>query len=231
MKKESKIVSKKRLLITNERLDELAALISKYCTQIAWKATLRDGAVVTFDSLTELQQYSNFGSAKIIGIKVNGYSDDFSTRINATISMEYPTLKRFGECVFEFKSVDKHTVFKNEIQAFFDKCVEGELAYQVGKWLSALVLLGTVLFIVFTKIKVAAESFFLIITFYFMLIGFAFLVSIAISTKVWDRIYPAVVFSIGEEATRYEKSKKWRTGIFWSVIVAGALGLILNLLH
>ena len=49
MKKESKIVSKKRLLITNERLDELAALISKYCTQIAWKATLRDGAVVTFD--------------------------------------------------------------------------------------------------------------------------------------------------------------------------------------
>lgn len=165
MKKESQLITSKRLLITNERLDELQNLLSKYCSQIGWEATLTDDTIISFDSFEELQQYSNFGSTRLLGIKFAGHSDDFKTRIIVTISRKYPSLKHFGECSFEFASEDQYTLFKKEIQDFFDKCVEGELTYQVGRWLSALVLLGTVLFPVFTKIKVVAESHFLIITF------------------------------------------------------------------
>lgn len=54
--------------------------------------------------------------------------------------------------------------------------------------------------------------------------------SIAISTKVWDLAFPNIVFAIGEGVEQYEKLKKLRSNIFWCVIVAGIIGLILNLL-
>lgn len=230
MKKESQIICKKRLLITKERLAELQNLLSKYCTRIDWQATLTDGTTVTFDSFEELQNYSNFGSAKILGIKASGRSDDFKTTINVNISREYPTLKRFGECSFKFASEDQYTVFRKEIEDFFDVCVEGELGYQMGRWLLALALLGTVLFTAFTLIKVNAESIVLIALFYLMLVGFAFWVSISFSTKVWDLVFPNIVFAIGEGVARYEKFIKWRSNIFWGVLVATAISILVGLI-
>lgn len=230
MKKESQIYSKKRLLITNERLGELQNLLSKYCTHIDWKATLTDGTTVTFDSFEELQKYSNFGSARILGIKATGRSDDFKTTIIVNISREYLSLKRFGECSFEFASEDQYTVFRKEIQDFFEKCVEGEFAYQLGRWLFALALLGVVLFAAFKFINFNTDSAFLIIVFLLMLAGVAFWMSITFSTKVWDLAYPSIVFAIGEGVVRYEKFKKWRSNTFWGVIVAAAISFLVGLI-
>ena len=229
MKKESQIICKKRLLITKERLEELQNLISKYCTRIDWRATLTDGTTVTFDSFEELQNYSNFGSARILGIKASGRSNDFKTTINVNISREYPALKHFGECRFEFASEDQYTVFRKEIKDFFDKCVEGELGFQVGRWLLALVLLGMVLFTAFTLMKITSESIVLIILFYLMLVGFAFWLTISISTKVWDLVFPSIVFAVGEGIARYEKFIKWRSNVFWGVLVATAISLLVGL--
>ena len=230
MKKEGQIINRKRLLITNERLVELQNLLSKYCTQIDWKAILTDGTTISFDSFEELQQYSNFGSTKIFGINSDGRSDDFKTIIKVTISRKYPILKQFGECSFEFASEDQYTVFRKEIKEFFEKCVEGEITYQVGRWLFALALLGIVLFTISTLVKVTAESIFLIILSYFMIAGLTLWLSILFSTKVWDFILPSIVFAIGEGVARYEKIKKLRSNIFWCVLVAAAIGVLVDLI-
>ena len=230
MKKESQIIIRKRLLITNERLVELQNLLSKYCTHIGWEAILTDGTTISFDSFEELQRYSNFGSTKILGIKSTGRSDDFETTIKVTISREYPILKKFGECCFKFASEDQHTVFRKEIKEFFEKCVEGEITYQLGRWLFALALLGVVLFTAFKSITFNSESVFLIVLFFFMLAGFTFWISIMISTKLWDFIFPSIVFAIGEGIARYEKTKKLRSNIFWCVLVAAAIGVLVGLI-
>lgn len=228
MKKEGQIITKKRLLITNERLAELESLLSKYCAQVDWKATLIDGTTITFDSFEELQHYSNFGSSKILGIKADGHSDDYTTRIDVSISREYPILKRFGECNFKFASEDQFTVFKKETQTFFEKCVEGEVTYQAGKWGSAFVLIGLVLYTASKYIKVTAGDIFLIYLSSIMLAGALFWLLITVSAKIWDYIIPSITFAIGEGIARYEKSKKLRSNIFWGVIIAGIIGFLLN---
>ena len=216
------------MLITVERLVELQNLLSKYCTRIDWIATLTDGTTVTFDSFEEMKNYSNFGRAKILGIKAFGRSDDFKTIINVTISREYPTLKRFGECSFKFDSEDQHTVFRNEIENFFDKCVEGELPYQTGRWISVLVLLGVVLFATFSLFQIPTEKTVLTSVFVFILTGFTLWLSIMVSTKVWDHIFPSIVFAVGEEEKRYEKHKKTISSIFWGVIIAAIVAIVVN---
>ena len=230
MKKEGQIINKKRLLITNERLGELKTLLSKRCSQVDWKATLTDGTAATFDSFEELQEYSNFGSAKILGIKTTGRSDDLKTMITVNISREHSYLNRSGECRFELASEDQYTVFRKEMQDFFEKCVEDEFAYQTGRWLLTLVLFVTVLFTTFTPIKVPTEINFSIITFYFMLTGFSFWLAITSSTKLWDIFYPSIVFAIGEGVSRYEKFKKLRSHLFWGVLVASVVSVIVGLI-
>ena len=216
------------MLITVDRLVGLQNLLLKYCTRIEWKATLTDGTTVTFDSFEEMKNNSNFGRAKILGITAFGRSDDFKTIINVTLSREYPTLKRFGDCSFKFDSEDQHTVFRNEIENFFDKCVEGELSYQTGRWISVLLLLGIVLFATFSLFQIPTEKTILTGVFVFMLTGFTLWLSIMVSTKVWDHIFPSIVFAIGEEEKRYEKRKKTFSSIFWCVIVAAIVAIVVN---
>lgn len=230
MKKEGQIINKKRLLITNERLGELKKILSKYCSQVDWKATLTDDTSVTFDSFEELQKYSNFGSAKILCLKTSGRSEDFKTMITVNISRKHSYLNHSGECSFKFASEDQYTVFRKEMQDFFEKCVEGEFAYQVGRWLLALVLFGAILFAAFTMIKVADKSNSSTIAVYSMLIGFAFWLPITFSTKLWDILYPSIVFAIGEGVSRYEKLKKLRSNLFWGVLVTFVVSVIVSLI-
>ena len=100
----------------------------------------------------------------------------------------------------------------------------------MGRWLFALALLGIVLFTISTLVKVTAESIFLIILSYFMIAGLTLWLSILFSTKVWDFILPSIVFAIGEGVARYEKIKKLRSNIFWCVLVAAAIGVLVDLI-
>ena len=229
MKKESQIIIRKRLLITNDRLNELQSLLTKYCTKIDWEATISDGTIITFDSFKELQQYSNFGSTKILEIKTVGRSDDSKTIIRVTISRKDPSVKHYGKCSFEFEKEDQYTVFRKEIQDFFDKCIEGEIAYQVGRWLLTVIILGVILYTILRYTEITETNIALLVMCYFVLGGIAFLISSSVSTKILGFAFPSIVFAIGEGVTRYEKLKKLRSNIFWGVIIAVIIGLAVSL--
>ena len=232
MKKEGRITTSKRLLITSERLNDLNSLISKRCSKMEWQALLVDGTTITFDEFEQVKRHNNFGGTAFRGIKCIGRSDDFQTTIEVNISREFPSLKRFGDCRFQFAHDDQYTVFREEIQSFFKKCVENENAYQVAKWLSPLVLSGIIEYTIFTLPDTATASTSPItashVASHLPLAVLSFLVLLMLSTKFYDIVFPSIVFAIGEGESLYEKSKKLRSNIFWCVIVTAIIGIIID---
>ena len=216
----------KKMVITEKRLKELDSIMYKYSDSVEYKATLKDKTTVEFNSFDELLNYDNYGNRKIRTLIVEGRSE-YSTIIQMFLAPSERYSKETARYSYKFKEKDKETTFLEEINHFFSKAVEYEKSDAICEWFSLALILSLAVLLVKKLFPITPDN---EIIYMILFVGlFALMIYKTISYFVWDRLFPDVVFAWGEEKERYEELDRFRSNVFWGVIVAFAIGVVLNI--
>lgn len=228
---EGRFEYKKALILTSERIRELETILLKYCERVTYEATTVAETEVSFVSVDELLSYDNFQNRKLKSLTVNGRNG-----IDRTVTCMFaPDNVRFfvgyGEtciCRYTVSTVDTETTLKSEILTFLKKVTAS--FWLIGKF-RLFGLLGCISLYIFPSlllfggIRSTEWSFAMLIP--SLLLGYG-LVAITrlLDRYVLERLFPPIVFLWGEEAEYYEKCDGMRKNIFWCIIVAIVVGIV-----
>lgn len=221
----------KELVITNDKLMRLYAILSEQCPQVRIKVRLKNQTDVKFDSFEELKQYHNEKDKRIIEMELNGDGDKARIMIrildDRTISRS-----RIAVCDMSFKDDNNRRVFESKYKEWLNDSTEG--VHQHTLWrLVILVLVLLTAFILFgiylSKTQNMRGD---------AMIPFAvgaLVVWLAV-TKLLDYcFYPAVIFAWGKGQERYnkitERRKQWLWTLIVSPLVSGLVGYLITRMH
>ena len=218
MKKSSTFVYEKSVFLNEKRMDELRNILLKYCDRLIFRAKTIENTSIEFDSYDELMQYDNYKKSRIKSLDITGYKNEsLISHIDLNFTTEYPAL-RSVRCVYKFEQVDEDTLFGKEIREFIDKANNCRTPYYMYVFIFVIFIMAvlTIFELLFLKVSFSISIFHCMVT----TIGLTIL-----SILLWQKIFPIVSFSWGEATAYYEKIKKLRYSIFWSVGVASVVSI------
>ena len=231
MKLEGKFDYKKALILTPNRIQELESIFLKYCTSVSYDATTVADTEISFSSFDELLNYDNFQDRKIKELTVTGRQgrDRVVSCLFGTVG--FTLLWGYDEtciCRYSVLTVDIETTIRSDILTFLKKITAP--AWIAGKFrffgLLGCISLYAAPFLLFfgknTVKDIDATSAIICI-----LCSYCLIKSLKLIDKhILAKFFPPVVFLWGEEQVQYEKYDKTRKNIFWCVIVAIIVGII-----
>ncbi len=215
----------KRITLTKDRMVELNSIVCKYCEKVFYEAELADKTTVKFESFNELIDYDNFDKRKINTLKISGYTN-YTNTISITIAPTYQKENETVSCHYEAEGKDKETLFHKEIDEFFQKATEYDLSYLMCERISfAIIIINALFFLI--KLLPASESDerWKVLAFIGITALFCYK---ALSSLIWERLFPPAIFAWGEEEIHYKKLEKTRSNLFWCVIVAGIVNFVVG---
>lgn len=228
MKKKSEIKFYEHILLNNSRLSELNIILMKYSDSISYNVETKDKSKIQFSSLDELLGYDNFNKGRITSLTIYCFnktimSHSIVVHIPSSVGKETVTVE------YEFASVDEESTFSAEIRKLIEKSTEYSKIYQISNWILCIALLG----LGFTQIVFeykANPSYELLSKAFFIYEGGATFLYWLLSHQILDRLFPRIVFLLGEEVGQYERLKKMREFLFGLIISGLIIGLIVNYL-
>lgn len=237
MKISGKIKKKKSVIVSPERIRLLCDIILKHCERLEFSAETYAKTRIFFDSIDELLEYDNFKPRRIISVEIDGYIG-YSRTISVEIGdLNFSPIVNYGStvrCDYELPSVDTETIFKSDFETWYQKTKSGN--WLLGKFsFSGLVFVPSALI---TLIRVMcgdklgvnlSDGLVLCAMIIITLLTFLFLhILKLLDVHLLGNLFPAVVFQWGEEEKRYEKWEKFRSNLFWGIVIALLLGLLTN---
>lgn len=233
----NKFKSKRALVVNEKSLTEIVTLIGRYYPdkEVSIEATLKNGGNKKFVALDELFKYDNAGNYRIEELTI--WFDSLS---RGRLTFE-STNDRFYHLIDGTTMTLKYEMEKKE------DCISFEAnLYEIIKKMR-LPLYYTVLsrihfFSIFVVVAIANGLFSAIYlsqnttSMPIWVVGLGLAISFFISAGVYiiDKIrgalFPPIQFMLGDERQRLSKLEKVRGNIFWCIIVAFGVGLLLLLL-
>ena len=235
-----RIKKKKAITITPERLKSLCEIILKHCERLEFSGETYSKTTITFDNLDELLNYDNFKPRRLIGLEITGYINH-SRKISIEIGdLNFSPVTNYGStirCSYNFPTTDEETIFKSDMDIWFEKAKSsywllGKFSFNGALFLPSI----TITFIRFClglKVDIDTSNVSLLLA---VIIVSILTVAIIFLFKYIDayflgNLFPAIVFNWGEETNRFEKWQKYRSNIFWGIIMAIIVGLVTTYLY
>lgn len=234
MNKKRMFLYKRIIVLTIPRLEELEALLLKHCDHIKYTAYTKNDAEIMFDSFDELRNFSNYADDKIISLNLKcRVENDYDFLIDIDFSPKYRFPDDTVKCMYCFSDVDKESVFISDFRKFLDKIAIYHTKYMICEWASCLFFLVLGLYPIFVPINGTA--------YYQTVEGtYPFLRSILLSELiamglyklcskfVWKKLFPRAIYSWGEESENYSRLEKLRSNLFWGVLVAALVSIVVG---
>lgn len=229
----------KTALLTIPRLQELSLLLQKHGKCIKYSVITKNQAEVSFDSFEELSGFDNFQENKIASLKIKCsnciQSDDEDVYIEIVFSPSFPHEADSVRCYYSFSDTEKETIFISDFTKFLKKTATYDRSYKICEWASfltffilglypALLPLGGVFY--YQRAKGAFPVIMTIIISELLALCCYYLCS----RLIWRKLFPKVIYAWGEEAAHYQKLEKLRSQLFWGVLVAPVMSIIVGLL-
>lgn len=235
-----KIKKKKAVILSPERINLLCDIILKHCERLEFTAETYAQTRILFDSLEELLAYDNFKPRRIVKLEVDGYNG-YSRAISVEISdLNFSLLVNYGStvrCDYKFSSVDQETIFKSNFETWYEKIVADY--WFLGKFSFTGLLFVPSAFITLIRL-VAGHTLEMdlsnVVTLAVIAVATILVIALSYSAKWLDahflgNLFPAVAFVWGEEEKRNEKWEKFRSNLFWGIVIALLIGLVTNYLY
>ena len=218
----------KALILSKERMIELNAALMTFCERVEFTAETKQNRNIQFETLDEMLSFDNFAEKRLCEVEITGYIGFVRVfRLNMKdcrhqILHYYSTV----ECFYDFDTFDEETLFLSKLKDVLRKATSNY--WFIGKfsfWGAMLIctLPYTIINILtgnLANVEMNSPLFSVIVS--FGIVGIIWL----FNYKFYYSIFPAVVFLWEEELGRYNKWQKLRSNIFWSVIIALIMGLI-----
>lgn len=235
-----RIKKKKAITITPERLKSLCEIILKHCERLEFSGETYSKTTITFDNLDELLSYDNFKPRRLTELEITGYINH-SRKISVEIGdLNFSPVTNYGStirCSYNFSTVDEETIFKNELSTWFEKTKSsywllGKFSFNGAFFLPSAIITFFRLCLGL-KIEIDTSNTLLLVA---LIITAIFTVAMIflfrfLDTHFLGNLFPAIVFSWGEETSRFEKWQKYRSNIFWGIIIAIIVGLVTTYLY
>lgn len=222
---------KKALILTPERIKELEIILLKYCERIAYEATTVAETEITFASVDELLSYDNFQNRRIKSLTMIGRNK--IDRVFTCIFEASGLQSLFGYdgtfiCRYTVSDVDTETTLKEDILDFLNKATAQFWIF--GKirllgllcilcWFSAVYLVG------YNNSNTGEKT--VLGAFLACILGLSIVgMSITIDQCFLKNLFPPLSFVWGEEKFRFSKYEQLRKNIFWCVIIAIVVGIV-----
>lgn len=236
MELHDKLGYRKAIIVDERMLIDLDKCIRNYFTSSPnYSADLLDESIVVFESLDELIQYDNFGNKAIKYLKVSfGYNNSlvFKKTLSSFHSYEYSLLIEYV-----IKNMDDNILFKKEMIKIFEKgkrpwyytfVTKFSYMYFFIAFMFMTVIFGGILYfkdmfkIINTTLTVGMFITWFICT--ALILFMSYLLS-----RIRNFLFPVISYNIGEQKKQIEGRDKLISNIFWSVIVAGILAIIVGI--
>ena len=216
----------KRIVLSEKRITELNSLLAMYYCKLRYTAIVKDGSELRFDSFEELKNHDNFKENEIKQLIING--DSINDEIKMTLSPQSPYKEETIVCRYTFSNLDKEKVFRDKITSLFDKAEEATRSYQVCRILSfvALVAIPCIVFRIVFKGISGDDQF----AMYMFAVILGLLAYGGFDRMVIQYFFPKVYYAWGEGEKIYNDRVKLRYALFWSVIVAAIVAIIVGII-
>lgn len=228
---EGRFEYKKALILTPERIKELETILLKYCKRISYEATTVAETEITFASVDELLSYDNFQNRRIKSLTMIGQNQ--FDRVFTCIFEARGLKILFGYdgtfvCRYTVSNVDTETTFKKDVLVFLKKTTAQ--FWILGKlrlfgllcmlcWFSAVYLIG------YNNSNAGEKT--VLGAFLACILGVSVVgTSIIIDQCFLKNLFPPLSFVWGEEKIRFSKYEQLRKNIFWGVIIATIVGIV-----
>ena len=222
---------KRALVLTPERIKELETIFRKYCERVFYEATTVAETDISFVSVDELLNYDNFQNRKLKSLTVTGRNGIDRIVTCTFVPDNIKIFVGYGEtciCRYTVSTVDAETTLKADILTFLKKVTAS--FWLIGKF-RLFGLLGCVSLYIFPslllfgRVSDAEWSFSRFIL--SLLLGYGLVAIIRLVDRcVLEKLFPSIVFLWGEETEYYEKCDRMRKNIYWCVIVAIVVGIV-----
>lgn len=226
----------KRIVVLNTvRLNELNMLLLKHCSNIVYKARTKNDAEILFDSFDELIAFSNFGEDKITSLNLKcSKTNDNNFMIVIDFSPKSPFETDTVRCIYCFSNTDEESIFIADFEKFLSKVTTYHSKYMICEWGSFIFFIIIGLYPIFISIN-GAPLYQTVRGKYPLIISVIFFEAAATavyylcSKLMWKKLYPRVIYAWGEEKERYSKLEGLRSNLFWGVLVATLISIIVGL--
>ena len=227
---------KRIIVLTIQRLKELETLLLKHCDSIDYKAITKNDAEILFDSFDEMSGFNNFGDDKITSLSLKcRVKNDYNFMISIDFSPKYPFYSDTVRCMYCFSDIDKESVFIADFKKFLDKIAIYHTKYTICEWASVAFFLILGLYPIFIPFN--GNAYYQTARGVFPLI-MGILLSEAISIGlyylcsrlIWKKLFPRAIYAWGEESESYSRLEKLRSNLFWGVLVAIVISVVVGLI-
>lgn len=235
-----KVTKKKAIILSPERLTDLCDILSKHCNRLEFSAETHGKSRISFIDINELLSYDNYKSRRIIDLEITGYID-YSRTISISIGdLNFNPVVNYGStirCDYKFDSTDAESIFKSDLDTWYDKAVSS--FWLLGKFSVTGLLFIPSVFITLvrfgggikTDIDISNIKVILALAVITLLTYGVITLIKCFDTYVLGNLFPAVAFNWGEETVRFEKWSRYRSNLFWGIIMAILLGLVSDYLY
>ena len=239
MRKHRHFEYSKIVVLTLPRLQELRSILQKFGECINYSVRTRNNAEIYFDSFDELSGFDNFQDNKIVSLDVECKNciqeNDGNVSISISFSPASPYETASVRCYYYFSDTEKEMVFISEFTRFLNKISTYDRSYKVCEWSSFLAFLVLGVYPVFLQIDSIsfyqrARGLFPVVMVFFVSELIATFLYFLCSRLIWKKLFPRAIYAWGEEAFRYSKLEKLRSNLFWVVLIAPVISIIIGLI-
>lgn len=236
-----KLKYKKAIIMDVSRMKQLDELLLSFFNKIEYTAIQKSGNKEIHRNLESLLASDNYKKERIIALDIYARSSDYVCNDQVFLSLgkeDYIGLfTEYSEtCTgsFYFSQKELAKKFEIEVRTILEKATA---PYWIPSKLNlvslffSLCVLGYFYIIINQtmyeqKIYIPVGQ---LILLFLSAIAIVFLV-IVLNNLIHNTILPPVAFVWGEEITRSKRMERWRSGIFWSVLVALGISFLTQML-
>lgn len=225
-----KIQFNEAIIVDEKLLTNLEEVILSYYSKVTYECKLHNEDMVEFESLKELLNYKNIKSRKIVMLKVKfDYNEIYFEPTLSKISSYSHTV--FG--IYKMDDSDKSILFSKKVEEILENG-------RRSKWYTFVTKFSMMYFLMFILVLSIGNAIYSIVkegvmggniytinslNLSLMLAILLLVISIFLA-KCRDALLPPISFMIGEQVEEIEKQKNLFDKIFWGIIVAFVVSLI-----
>ena len=222
-------------------MKQLDELLLSYCDRIEYTAIQKSGNREIHRNIESLLASDNYKKERVIALDIYGRNSAFDNGDQIYLSLgkeEYISLlTAYSEtCTgsFYFSQKDIANKFETDLRSILEKATA---SYWIPSKLNIFTLFFFMCILEYFHLIINTGKYHQriyipigqLILLFIATIAIVILV-IALNRLIHNTILPPVVFVWGEEIARTKRIEKWRSGIFWSVLVALAISFLTQII-
>lgn len=219
---------KKAIRLSIENIRNLTEILLRYCSTVRYEIRTVSDIDITYKSIDELEHHDNFKDTKIISLSVIGSGDNnIRCVFNENI---FVSLHNTFVCYYNVQKLDNQKILSKDIHKFLDKIVQPY--YFINKInLFSVFTIILLFYLQYLSIKshislqkdiaidVSTFDIIIAIVLYFGTLFLLFYIFEQANRIFHKYLFLSIVFDWGEEHKIDIRREKFKSQIFWGVLV------------